>query len=62
MKEKIYQNRKTIGFFSIFLFLIGLIMAYFYWETEPQETISGALCGLGLSFTIIAFSLKKPTS
>ena len=34
-------------------------MAYNFWGTEPQETISGVLCGIGVSFLVIFSSLKK---
>ncbi|WP_397444638.1 hypothetical protein [Polaribacter sp. R77954] len=54
-----YKNRKVILAVAILLLIIGIIMAYFYWGVEPQETISGAFCGIGLSIAIFSLSLKK---
>lgn len=60
LNMKIYNSRKKILFSSIFIFLIGFIVAYFYWGIEPHETIGGFLCGIGLGFSVLAISLKKP--
>ncbi len=55
MKNKTYNNRKLIGKIGIITTIIGLISAYFYWGVEPQETISGFICGIGVSATIFLF-------
>ena len=34
-------------------------MAYVKYGIEPWETVGGALCGIGLSFAVIALSVKK---
>jgi hypothetical protein len=60
MNNKIYKNRKSILVISIILFTIGLLIAYYNWGTEPNETIGGVFCGLGLGISLISFSLKKP--
>lgn len=57
---KIYENRKTILFSSILIFVLGIFVAFFNWGTEPHETLGGFFCGIGLGFSILALSLKKP--
>lgn len=60
MKNTIYNYRKTLRLIGIVALTIGLLMAYFYWNIEPQESISGVFCGIGVSMIIIFSSLKKP--
>lgn len=60
MNNLLYIHRKKIPFIGVFLFILGVILAYLKWGIEPQETIAGVLCGLGLSLTIIGFGIKKP--
>jgi hypothetical protein len=60
MQENLYLHRKLIAVFCAMLLISGIIMAYFYWGIEPQETIAGALCGLGFGGFILFISLKKP--
>lgn len=57
---KIYNNKKNILFTSICVFILGVIVAFSYWEIEPHETIGGFLCGIGFGFSILAISLKQP--
>ena len=59
MHEIVYKNRKLLRIISIIILILGGIMAYNFWGTEPQETISGVLCGIGVSFLVIFSSLKK---
>jgi uncharacterized membrane protein len=59
MNEKTYTNRKTLFFIGITLLIIGGFAAFNFWVFEPQETISGVLCGIGFSILPIAFGLKK---
>ncbi|MEO9572363.1 MAG: hypothetical protein ABJH82_11010 [Polaribacter sp.] len=61
MNSFFYNHRKKIPFVGVFLLILGIIVAYFKWGFEPEETIAGVLCGLGLSLTIIGFGIKKPT-
>lgn len=58
--EKIYNNRANLRYISLLLLVIGAAITYFYYGTEPQETIGGFLCGLGLSFFMVFLTLKKP--
>ncbi len=60
MKTKIYNNRKLITLIGILFLIIGTVMAIKNWGTEPEETISGVLCGFGFTVTLISFSIKKP--
>ena len=59
MNEKTYTNRKTLFFIGITLLIIGGFAAFNFWSFEPQETISGVLCGIGFSFVLVSFGLKK---
>lgn len=61
MQNKIYQNRNTILYLSVFLIVLGAQITYFYYGIEPWETIGGFLGGFGLGALIIVFSIKKPT-
>ncbi len=54
-----YNNRKKILFIGVFLFLIGVVLAYLKWGFEPEETIAGVFCGLGFGISLLSFSLKK---
>ncbi len=60
MQNKIYQNRNTILFLSVFFIVLGALVTYFYYGVEPWETIGGFFGGFGLGALIITFSLKKP--
>jgi len=60
MQEKLYLHKNIIIFCFGIVFFLGIIMAYFYWNIEPQETIAGILCGIGISGFLLSFSLKKP--
>lgn len=58
MSKKVYKNKKIVlSTGSIFL-LFGVLLAYNKWGLEPEETIAGVLCGLGLSLTILSFGIK----
>jgi hypothetical protein len=60
MRTKIYNNRKLITLIGILILLGGIVMAIINWGIEPEETISGALCGFGFAITLFSFSIKKP--
>ncbi|MHB0754861.1 hypothetical protein [Polaribacter sp. M15] len=53
------KNRKLILAIAILLLIIGAVMAFVFWGIEPQETIAGTFCGIGLSIAIFSLSLKK---
>lgn len=55
----LFKKRKSILLLGIFLISIGLLLAYFKRGTEPEETIAGALCGLGFGVSIFSFARKK---
>jgi len=58
-KNRIYKHRIKIRSIGLLLLLSGIILAYFYYGIEPQETIGGFLCGLGLSVLLISVAIKK---
>ncbi|WP_296317022.1 hypothetical protein [Winogradskyella sp. UBA3174] len=58
--EIIYSNRVKLRYVSILLVIVGGIISYLYYGTEPHETIGGFLCGFGLASFLIFLSLKKP--
>ncbi len=60
LNQKIYNNRKTLRIISILMMFLGVIIAYFCYDSEPWETIGGFLCGAGFAFFIIFVSLKEP--
>jgi len=43
---------------GILLLLCGSIIGILKWGIEPEETIAGFLCGLGLGVIIISFAQK----
>ena len=55
----IYKHRTKIKNIGLVLLLVGLVLAYFYYGTEPHETIGGVLCGLGVSLLLISIAIKK---
>jgi hypothetical protein len=58
-KDLIYKNRAIVKYTSLVLFLVGLVLAYFYYGTEPHETIGGFLCGLGLGLFLIYIAINN---
>ncbi|MDH7913485.1 hypothetical protein [Winogradskyella sp. SYSU M77433] len=58
-RKKIYKNRFLFRSISLLLILIGLVMAYYFHNTEPWETIGGFLCGVGLGLLIIFVAIKE---
>ncbi|MCT4698357.1 hypothetical protein [Tenacibaculum haliotis] len=62
MKHKIYKNRKKILFTGIFLTVLGVIVGYCKYGTEPWETIGGFLSGFGVATSIITFGFKDPAN
>ena len=59
-KERIYKHKDKVKYASFLLILIGIVLAYFYYDTEPQETIGGFLCGFGFGMLLIYFAIKHP--
>ena len=59
MKESVSRNRKLIRIIAIIILFLGGFIAYNFWGIEPQETISGLLCGVSIPILLISFSLKK---
>ncbi|WP_461598475.1 hypothetical protein [Winogradskyella sp.] len=60
INQKIYDNRKILRLISVLMMFLGVIIAYFCYDSEPWETIGGFLCGAGFAFLIIFVSLKEP--
>lgn len=58
MGKKVYKNKKVVLIIGAVFLISGAILAYYKWGIEPEETISGILCGLGLSLTILSFGIK----
>jgi hypothetical protein len=42
------------------MMFLGVVIAYFCYDSEPWETIGGFLCGAGFALFIIFVSLKEP--
>ncbi|WP_299121826.1 hypothetical protein [uncultured Winogradskyella sp.] len=59
-KDIIYKHRMKVKYTSIILLLVGIAIAYFYYGTEPHETIGGFLCGLGFGLFLIYIAIKQP--
>ncbi|WP_405610356.1 hypothetical protein [Polaribacter sp. Asnod1-A03] len=59
LNQKIYKNRKKLMLLGFLLLFFGALLTYLKWGIEPQETIAGLLCGIGLSLIIFPFSLKN---
>ncbi|CAM1349463.1 hypothetical protein [Tenacibaculum insulae] len=62
MKHKIYKNRKKILFIGIFLTVLGIILGYCTYGTEPWETIGGFLSGFGIGVILLSLGLKDPAN
>lgn len=60
INKKHFKYRKEIILIGILLTISGAFLAYFKWGIEPQETIAGALCGVGFSLIIFTLGVKKP--
>jgi|MDSY01.1.fsa_nt_gb hypothetical protein len=59
MKENVYKNRNLIKSIAIITLFLGGFIAFNFWGIEPQETISGVLCGVSIGILLISFSLKN---
>jgi len=55
----IYKHRTKVKSFGLILLLAGIVLAYFYYGTEPYETIAGFLCGFGLSILLVSIVINK---
>lgn len=60
LNHKIYNNKKVLSVISILMVFLGVIIAYFCYNSEPWETIGGFICGAGFALFIIFVSLKQP--
>jgi len=60
LNQKIYNNRKTLRTISVLMMFLGVVIAYFCYDSEPWETIGGFICGAGFALFIIFVSLKEP--
>ena len=60
MKLKIPSSRRIFVYSSVSLLISGGFTGYLYWGEEPQESIGGFLCGLGVSLILLSnVALKK---
>ena len=60
IRQKIYDNKGTLILLSISLVIVGIAIAYVYYNSEPWETLGGFLCGIGFGLFLISVSLKQP--
>ena len=60
MKLKTPSSRGVVIYIGIPLLISGGFTGYLYWGVEPQESIGGFLCGLGVSLILLSnVALKK---
>ena len=60
MKLKTPSSRRIVIYIGITLLISGGFTGYLYWGLEPQESIGGFLCGLGVSLILLSnVALKK---
>ncbi len=60
MKLKIPSSRRIVVYTCVSLLISGGFTGYLYWGVEPQESIGGFLCGLGVSLILLSnVALKK---
>jgi F0F1-type ATP synthase assembly protein I len=60
INQILYKNKKSLSFISAVLVVLGAILSYIYYGTEPWETVGGFICGIGFGLFIIFISLKQP--
>ena len=60
MKLKTPSSRRIVVCAGVTLLISGGFTGYLYWDEEPQESIGGFLCGLGVSLILLSnVTLKK---
>ena len=60
MKLKIPSSKRLVIYTGVTLLISGGFTGYLYWGVEPQESIGGFLCGLGVSLILLSnVTLKK---
>jgi hypothetical protein len=60
MKLKIPSSRRIVVYAGVSLLISGGFTGYLYWGVEPQESIGGFLCGLGVCLILLSnVTLKK---
>ena len=60
MKLKIPSSKRLVIYTGVSLLISGGFTGYLYWGVEPQESIGGFLCGLGVSLILLSnVALKK---
>ena len=60
MKLKIPSSKRLVIYTGVTLLISGGFTGYLYWGQEPQESIGGFLCGLGVSLILLSnVTLKK---
>ena len=60
MKFKTLSSKRLLVYTGFILFVSGGFTGYLYWGVEPQDSIGGFLCGLGVSLILLSnVTLKK---
>ena len=60
MKLKTPSSKRLVIYTGATLLISGGFTGYLYWGVEPQESIGGFLCGLGVSLILLSnVTLKK---
>ena len=60
MKLKTPSSKRLVIYTGVSLLISGGFTGYLYWGEEPQESIGGFLCGLGVSLILLSnVTLKK---
>ncbi|NRB59803.1 MAG: hypothetical protein HRU50_07625 [Winogradskyella sp.] len=60
INQILYNNKQKLILVSIVAIVVGALISYFNYGTEPWETIGGLICGLFFGMLIIFISLKQP--
>lgn len=59
INEFLFKHKIILSISSALILVIGIIITYIYYGTEPWETVGGFICGIGFGLFITFMSLKQ---